>query len=234
MAAMSDDPDAGSELSASLAVEAASYDTAIYGGTYQGVTPSLGWVRGRLGASATISLYRLDENGRRLYGLGDAMLGAHAMVFATDRLRTGAALHVMLPTGAELDHLGMGHVMVMPSAWAAWRAAPVTLSLGAGYGRALTTMAGGGHDHGTGPLVDPMNLQELSWSAGADLDVGHGVRLGGRTSGAAAIGAGRTRVIGGGRVAWSTPSVSAGFELQLGLVGDPFTLRGIVDTALRF
>jgi hypothetical protein len=229
------DAEAGPEISASVAIVAAEYEAVLYAGAYQGITPSLGWSCGRLGASATISLYHLEENGRGLYGFGDAMLGGHAVVFASERLRAGAALHVMLPTGAALDDLGMGHVMAMPSVWAGWRAAPVTLSASAGYGRALTAMTrGAGHDHGTGPLVAPMNLQELSWSASADLDVGHRVRLGGRSSGAAAIGAGRTRVVGGGRVAWSTPRVSVGFELQLGLVGDPFTMRGVVDTALRF
>jgi hypothetical protein len=41
-------------------------------------------------------------------------------------------------------------------------------------------------------------------------------------------------VIGAGRVAWGTPRVSTAFELQLGIAGDPFTIRGVVDTALRF
>jgi hypothetical protein len=233
MASMAQDPDA-SEISARVAVEAASYDNTIYVGAYQAVTPSLGWAHGRFGASAAIGLYHVNENGRSVYGVGDAMLGAHVLVVAREHLLAGAALHAMLPTGSEPDSLGMGHVMLMPAAWASWRTAPWTVSATAGYSRGLTEMSGTVHVHGAGPLVDPMNLQELTWSASADLDLGHGLVVGGRTTGAAPIGMGRTRAIGGGRVAWGTPRITTGLELQLGLVGDPFTVRGVVDTALRF
>jgi len=89
-------------------------------------------------------------------------------------------------------------------------------------------------NHGPSPLVDPMNLQELTWSAGADLDIGHGVQIGGRALGGIPVGGGLARVIGGGRVALGTPRVSTAFELQLGIAGDPFTIRGVVETALRF
>jgi hypothetical protein len=140
----------------------------------------------------------------------------------------------MLPTGSETENLGMGHTMAMPSAWASWHAAPVAVTASAGYARALVSLGGGHHDHGPMPLVDPMNLQELTWSAGADLDVGHHVQLGGRALGGVPIGSGRTRVIGGGRVGWGTAHVSTGFELQVGLADDPFTVRGVVETALRF
>jgi len=224
---------ASTELSAGLAIEAASYDNALFTGTYQGLTPSLGWMRGRFGASATISLYHVDENGRSVYGLGDAMLAGHVVVIARDTVQAGAALHVMFPTGSPDDSLGMGHTMAMPSLWASWRATRLTLTASAGYGRALATM-GAGHRHGAGPLVDPMNVEEVTWSAGAELALGHGLRLGGRATGALPIGDGQARAITGGRVAWGTPRISTGVELQVGLVGDPFTVRGIVDTALRF
>ncbi|HEX7841111.1 MAG TPA: transporter, partial [Kofleriaceae bacterium] len=141
----------GSELSVGLSVEAASFSTS-YVGTYEGVTPSLGWMSGSFGAAATIGLYHLDKNGLSSYGAGDAMLGGHAMVLKTEVLHAGVALHVMVPTGSELEGFGMGHVMVMPSAWATWRAAPFTVEASAGYGRAMADL--GGHNHG-GPLVDP-------------------------------------------------------------------------------
>jgi len=226
--------DDASELSAGISVEAARFDNAIYVGSYQGITPSLGWTRGAFGASAAVSLYHVDENGLSIYGLGDAMVGGHAALVATEMLQSGVALHVMLPTGSELHQLGMGHMMALPSVWAAWRAQPVTITASAGYGRALTSLGGGQHDHGSAPLVDPMNLQELTWSAGVELDAGHGVRLGGRALGGIPIGTGRTRAIGGGRVAWGTPRVSTALEVQAGVAGDPFTIRGVVETALRF
>ena len=234
MTTMSENHQASSEVSVGVSVEAAAFDTLYYVGTYQGLRPSLGWAQGRFGASATLGLYHLLENGRGIYGLGDAMLGGHAMLLGTETLRTGVALHLMFPTGSEFDGLGMGHMMAMPSAWATWRSDPLTLMASAGYGRAVTALGGGHHDHGPSPLVDPMNLQELTWSAGADLEVGHGVRVGGRALGGIPIGAGRARVIGGGRVAWGTPRISTAFELQLGFAGDPFTLRGVVETSLHF
>jgi hypothetical protein len=223
-----------SEVSVGLSVEAAAIDTTFYVGSYQGIAPSLSWMRGRFGASATITLYHLAENGLSLYGAGDVMLTGHATVVSIDAIDAGVALHVMMPTGSELQGFGMGHVMAMPSAWASWHAAPVTLAASGGYGRALVDLGGAHHDHGPMPLVDPMNPQELTWTASADVDVGHGVQVGGRSRGAVPIGSGSTRVIAGGRVAWGTPRLSTGMEVQLGLAGDPFTIRGVLDTALRF
>jgi hypothetical protein len=179
-------------------------------------------------------VYHLDENGLSNTGLGDAMVSGHAMIFATDGLQTGVALHVMFPTGNEIESLGMGHTMAMPSAWGTWRGHAVTVMASAGYNRALVSLGGAAHNHGPAPLVDPMNVQEMTWSAGADLDVGRGVQVGGRTLGGAPIGTGTTRVIGGGRVAWGTPRISTALEVQAGIAGDPFTIRGVVETALRF
>jgi len=226
--------DDSSEISVGVSMEAAEFNTMVEVGSYQAIVPSLGWMRGRFGASATVGLYHLDENGLSVYGLGDTMIAGHATVVATEAAMAGVALHVMAPTGSELENLGMGHVMVMPSLWGAWRSHPLTIVASAGYGRAMTALGSGHHDHGLAPLVDPMNLQELTWSASADLDVGHGVQVGGRTLGGVPIGTGHLRAIGGGRVAWGTPRITTAFELQLGIAGDPFTIRGVVDTALRF
>jgi hypothetical protein len=223
-----------SSVSVGVALQAAEFETRAYVGNYQSIAPSLGWTRGRFAASATVGLYHLEENGLGKTGFGDVMLGGHATVFDRDALDAGVALHVMLPTGAEADDLGMGHMMVAPTLWAAWRADPVTLAASAGYARALTTADGAAHDHGPAPLVDPMNMQELTWSASADVDVGHRIRLGGRALGAIPTDTGQSRVIGGGRVRWGTERVSTAFELQVGVVGDPFIVRGVVETTLRF
>jgi hypothetical protein len=223
----------GSGVELGVSLQAAEFDTRYYIGSYQGIAPSLGWMAGRFGASAAIGLYHITENGLSRYGFGDAMVTGHVTALATDAVDAGFALHVMWPTGDEVAGLGMGHAMAMPSAWAAWRLRPVTLRATAGYGRALVAIEDG-HDHGLMPLVDPMNMQELTWSAGAEVALGGGVRVGGRTAGGIPIGAGAVRMIGAGRVAWGTPRISTGLELQLGVAGDPFTVRGVVDTALRF
>ena len=231
--AMSGAHDEASAFSVGVAVQAAEFDNMSYVGSYQSITPSVGWMRGRFGASAMLGLYHLDENGLSTYGIGDVMLGGHAVVVERDAASAGVAMHVMLPTGSELENLGMGHVMVMPSLWGAWHAERVRVMASGGYARALTSI-GAGHDHGPRPLVDPMSLQEVTWSAGADVEVSHGLQLGGRALGGIPIGTGHTRVIGGGRVGWGTPHMSTAFELQVGIAGDPFTVRGVVETALRF
>ncbi len=230
---MSENHHGAAELSAGLSVEAAGFENTFYVGNYQGVAASASWMGSRFGAGATVGVYHLTENGRSMYGFGDAMVGGHAMALATDTWHAGVALHMMFPTGAENRGFGMGHVMAMPSAWAMWHAHPVAVLASAGYGRALTSLGGESHDHGSA-LIDPMNMEELTWSAGADLDAGHRVRVGGRARGGIPIGAGTTRVVGAGRVAWGTSRLSTALEVQLGLAGDPFTVRGVVETALRF
>jgi len=220
MAAMADHRgEPGSEISAGVSLEAASFDNVSYVGSYQGVMPRVGWMHGRFGIDAMIGLYHLTKNGLSLYGMGDAMFTGHATVWSNDEIQAGVALHVMTPTGSELDGFGMGHTMVTPSAWATWIIDRVQLAASAGYSRALTDLGGAQHNHGPAPLVDPMNMEELAWSAGAELEIIAGIRAGGRLQ---------------GRVAWGTSRVTTGFELQFGAVGDPFKVRGVVDTQLRF
>src|SRR4029079_239833 len=48
-----------SELSIGVSAQAAAFDNMYYGGSYQGLTPSLGWMYGRFGASTTVGLYHL-------------------------------------------------------------------------------------------------------------------------------------------------------------------------------
>jgi hypothetical protein len=238
MAAMSDNhAENGSEISAGVSLEAATFDNMSYVGSYQGIMPQVGWMHGRFGVGAMLGLYHLDKNGLSLYGKGDLMFTGHATVVSTEHLQAGVALHMMLPTGSELDGLGMGHTMAMPSAWAIWRPASIErlqLAASAGYSRALVSLGGEQHNHGPQPLVDPMNMEELTWSASADVDVIAGIRVGGRMQGGVPLSTGQERVIGAGRIAWGVSRVTTAFELQLGAVGDPFKVRGVVETALRF
>lgn len=223
----------GPRVQAGVAFEIARYKTAQYEGSHQGISPSLTWLDGRFGAGAAVGFYHLTKNGLGAYGIGDAMLTGHAAVVADEALQAGVALHAMLPTGSDDRGFGMGHAMAMPSLWGSWRAPGWAVRASAGYARALTALHGD-HDHGLVPLVDPMNLQELTWSTGAELEVSRAVRVGGRAHGGLAIGGGRDRVIGAGRVTWTTELFTTAFELQHGLAGDPFSIRGVVETALRF
>ena len=129
----------------------------------------------------------------------------------------------------------MGHVMVMPALWGSWSAGDLTLAGSGGYGRALGASTSGGHAHGTGPIVDPMNVSELTWSAAGELAVARDLRLGGRLGGAIALGdSGVNRTIGAARAVWTIGRVDTSAEVQIGITGDPFRVRGLVETTLRF
>ena len=191
----------GSSFAAGVGLVAARFDTMTYIGDYQGVLPSRA-----VGARAvrrrrrTSALYRLLENGRRLYGVGDLALSGQAVLLGRGAGHLGVALPVSLPTGDHVTGFGMGHVMMMPTVWANWSTPRIVLGAAAGYGRAL----GGDthHDHGAWPLVEPMNMQEVTWGVNADVPLGRVIRVGVRASGGVAIGTGHDRVVGGVRAAW--------------------------------
>lgn len=221
-------------FAAGVSLIAAQFDTMSYGGDYQAVVPSLRWGRGRFAGSASLGLYRLQENGRELYGLGDAVVHGQLALVHHHAVAAGAAVAVSAPTGDHLAGLGMGHVMIMPAAWGRWTVGRVTLDGSAGYGRALGSAASH-HSHGAWPLVDPMNFAEVTWTASGEIPLARVLRAGGRLSGGVPVGAeGETRVVAGVRVLWNAGQVDTAFELQTGLAGDPFTIRGVFETALRF
>ena len=101
-----------------------------------------------------------------------------------------------------------------------------------GFGRAIGGEAH--HGHGSWPLVEPMNMEELMWNAGVSVALGKAIRAGVRTNGAIAIGSGQDRVVAGVRVVWTEGRIETAAELQTGLAGDPFTLRGLLESAVQF
>jgi hypothetical protein len=148
-------------------------------------------------------------------------------------VRGGVSAAVSAPTGDSLGGLGMGHVMAMPSLWATVARGALTFGVTAGAGHAL----GGDtrhHEHGSWPLVDPMNLSEVTWSAGADIVLAPQLSVGANTVGAVPIGDGTMRLASGVRATWTAGRVATGFEVQAGLAGDPFRFRGVVATSVRF
>jgi hypothetical protein len=84
------------------------------------------------------------------------------------------------------------------------------------------------------PIVEPMNMQELTWSASGEYAIAKTVRAGARFSGGVPIGNGDLRVVGAVRAAWTSGAFTTAAELQAGIAGDPFNLRGVVSTALSF
>jgi hypothetical protein len=236
--AMGSGDDDSPNLMASVSLLAATFSPSQsanmdYGGNYEGVIAGASWSNARYAAGASWAYYRLLRNGVEQFGIGDLVVHGQATLLARGEITGGAALAVSAPTGDDVLGLGMGHPMVMPAGFAAWHHGRVALAGSFGYSRAL---ASGTHVHGMSPLVEPMNMSELTWSASGDYSIAAGVRAGVRMSGGVPVGsmAGTDRVIGALRVAWGAGSIDTAAELQAGLAGDPFTIRGVVSTALRF
>lgn len=224
----------GSTIGTSVSLLAASFSTPDFAGDYQGIIPAVSWATPRFVVGANVPLYRLEENGREVYGLGDAMVHGQATFVDADEVHGGALLGVSFPTGDGQAGLGMGHPMVMPALWGAWSHDLVTLAASAGYSRALVDSMSH-HDHGPWPLVEPMNMSEISWSASGTLAITHSTRAGARISGGIPVlETGHDRIVGALRVAWGVGRVDTAAEVQTGIAGDPFTIRGVVETALHF
>lgn len=224
--------DVARPFAATLSLVAASFDTMLYIGNYEGVIPSARWASSRFSAMITGAAYRVEKNGSTSYGAGD--IGAHGTVrlVSVDSFDAGVTLAASAPTGNEQRGFGMGHPMLMPSVFGAWTTSRVHVGGSVGYSRAL---GGASHEgHGAWPIVSPMMPSEISWTAGADVQIASHVSAGARGSGGIPVGSGDTRVAVGGRVAWQASRVESAFELQAGVAGDPFTVRGVVSTALNF
>lgn len=224
-----------SSLAVSLGFLAASYDARLFTGDYQGIVVGARWARGRFGAQLGLPAYRLTKNGKVVHGLGDLLAHGHVALLETRGVTAGLMLMGSAPTGDGDAGLGMGHVMVMGEGWATWATRTVSVTGSFGYGYAL----GGGSAHaqhggGMWPLVDPMNASELTFGATGMVALARTVAAGVRAQGAIPVGDGDERVIGAARVVWRAGRVETSAELQAGLVGDPFKLRGMVETSYRF
>ncbi len=223
-------------LTAGLSLVAASFATMYYpSGSYEGAIPSIEWSYGRFSAGAALPLYHLDANGLGNNGLGDALIHGAATLVTTDHASFGAMAMVSVPTGDNSMRFGMGAVMLMPSLWGVTTVGRVSLSASAGYSAAID----GRSDvdmHGMMALVDPMNMSEITWAGGADIAIGAGVRAGARVTGGIPVDdpGGVERVIAGGHIAWGRKQLQTSAEVQAGLAGDPFSIRAVIATALRF
>ena len=168
---MAMEPSHGSVIGTSVSLLAASFATPDFAGDYEGVIPSLSWSTPRYVLGANLPLYRLQENGRELYGRGDAVIHGQGTFVEAGEVHAGGLLAVTFPTGDGEAGTGMGHAMAMPALWSAWTHARVTVAGSAGYSRALVGSMSN-HNHGPWPLVEPMNMSEISWSAAAERSPG--------------------------------------------------------------
>jgi hypothetical protein len=221
-----------SAFGAGVTMVAASFDTMFYVGNYQGVQPALTWANERFAAGASAALYRIERNGASYYGFGDVVVHGQAVLVRGEHVRAGLVVGFAAPVGDDVHGLGMGHPMVMPAAYGTYGDERFAVTATAGYSRAIAGTSD--HDHGMWPIVEPMNMSELSWSAAGNYVITSELHAGARISGGVPIGDGDNRIVGAARAIWLSGRFTTAAELQAGIAGDPFTVRGVVSTAMSF
>ncbi len=216
-----------------LSMTGARFDQLLYEGDYAGLGVHVGAHRGRFGARAALTFYELRKNGATIDGVGDLTVGVDALVAQHGALAAGVGLGATLPTGASMTGLGMGHPMVMPAAWVARDGARTAFAASAGWCGAIMAEPAH-HAHGAWPLVEPMSSSELMASVRGELVLAGPFRAGAKLLVAIPLGDEATRIVAavGGR--WLGPRAEVGAELQAGVAGDPFTIRAVITSALRF
>jgi hypothetical protein len=224
-----------STFSAAVGVVAASYESMLYEGNYEGLGVSGRWSRGRFAAAIDITGYRLVKNGKAVTGPGDLMLHGHAMLLRAGTVTGGAVAMIMAPTGDDQAGLGMGHVMLMPGAWLQWAPGRVAVAASGGYARGLGDESiHAEHGEGSWPLVDPMSFSEITFGASGMVALARSLRAGVRLTGAVPLRGGTARLATGVRAVWTWGRVETTAELLGGAVGAPFGVHGLLEAAVRF
>jgi hypothetical protein len=222
-----------------VGVSAATYATARYAGEYQGLHPSLALRTRYVEGEASAPVYRIVRNGLRGTGMGDLGLGLAAPLLrdANSQLEAGPLFAMTVPTGDPEKQLGMGHTMLMPGAFGRVRYRGVSAQASLQYGRAVGAASGGhAHHSGPAPLVNPMNRAEVEHAlalAYAPLELLRIVAsLYGATPVADATGSAREVLGMGVLLLWW--QLAGRVEVQLPLVGDPFSHKTLIQLAIRF
>ncbi len=222
-------------ITASIGALAATYRSRLFEGDYQGGTFGASVSRGRFELGAASALYQIDRNGKTYRGFGDLTAHGAATLLEHDALVAGAHLMMMAPAGDDVAGLGMGHWMVMPAVWAVWSPHAYAVSGSIGYARGLGDAdVHAAHNGGGGwPLVDPMSFSEITFDVTAMTTLADELGAGVRVVGAIPTDA-DSRAIVAGRIEWRLHRVEVVAEAQVGVIGDPVRLRGIVATAMHF
>ncbi len=226
-------------FTAALRAETAGFSTREYEGHYEGLVPNFGFHELWFEAVASLPVYRIVRNGRSDLGPGDLLLQARAALLG-ERARDhvlGLELAASLPTGDPERELGMGHVMLMPSAWGTLTSGRFGFSARAGYARAIVgSSTHHHHEGGMSPLVDPMNESELDGALSGSLAVSRlvGVRAGFYGAVPVAVADGHARAAGFAGFGADNGRASSEFELHLPVAGDPFTVKLLLELGVRF
>lgn len=218
-----------------LVTNVASYNNKVYAGEYQGLSVMASYSHPWVSAEATIGGYRIVRNGLRDLGISDLALDVRAALARISEMTFGLELAATLPTGDPGRGLGMGHVMLMPGAFFQLESSALRLLVQVAYGRALAS--GREHAHGSpGSLVNPMNRSEIEHAATLAYSFRPPLFAAARLFGAVpvAASAGSAREALGIALGASLQRAQISAELQLPLVGTPFSLKALFTVAAVF
>lgn len=226
----------GSVLRASVGSVYAGYRNGFGEGEYQGLNAALAYQHPWLFVAASVPGYRLVRNGEARTEVGDVALDTRGTVYRDPEsgFSLGLGFAATLPTGNGNFGFGMGHTMLMPGLWFSLAQEHFILMLGANYGHAVGAHHGahGGHMHGprSGSIVQPMNASEIEHALNLAVLLHPHVRALGRLFGAVPVAdpAGEVREIAALGVQGILGIWDLSLEVQLPLVGSPFTARTLL------
>jgi hypothetical protein len=213
------------------------FKTAATSGEYQGLFLTGTIAHPWFSAEVALPSYRIAQAGSHAYGPGDLALSARANLLRSDHdeLIAGPELAVTLPTGSMQDGLGMGHLMLMPGGFFAWRKGLFSVLTQLAYGRAIAS-SGHAHHMGPAPLVNPMNRSELTHAIGVSAAVHPQLHVTGRLIGAVTLFnyAGAAREIVAPGLQFIAGAFDVALELQFPIVGSPFTSRTVLGIGAQW
>jgi hypothetical protein len=213
-----------------------SFQSAAVSGEYQGLLLSAAVSHPWFSAEIALPGYRIAKTGSHDYGLGDLGADVRGNLYRSDdgSVIVGPELGMTLPTGSSNEDLAMQHPMIAPGGFVFWQQSGWNLLAQVGYGRALA----GAHAHHMGPmpLVSPMNRSELTHAIGASAKLHANLRATGRLLGAINVfdhnGAPREVIAPGLQLVLG--AFDASVELQLPVVGKPFTSRTLLSVGAQW
>jgi hypothetical protein len=212
--------------------------TATTVGEYQGIFASASVSHPWFAAEVALPVYRIAQTGSHAYGFGDLALNARGNLYRSQdgEFIAGPELAATLPTGDADASLGMGHVMLMPGAFLGWQANQISLFAQLAYGVALMGSSHAHHHMGPEPIVNPMNKSELTHAIGASFALRPSLRVTGRWMGATTLfdHAGAAREIVAPGLQLIMGAFDASLEVQVPIVGNPFTTRTVISLGAQW
>ena len=213
----------------------ASFKDAATSGEYQGLLLSGTLTHPWFSAELSLPAYRIAKTGSHDYDVGNPGVAVRGHLYRADddSLIAGPELAATFPGGSNED-VAMQHVMLMPGGFLLWQQGDFTLLAQLAYGRALA----GQHAHHAGPmpLVNPMNRSELTHAIGASARLHANLRVTGRLLGAVTLfdHAGSAREIVAPGLQLVMGALDASLELQLPVVGKPFSSRTLLSVGAQW